>query len=552
MKAFFRWAWLALAFAARAEELTTQAFLSQDALVPGTTFRIAVTVELIKPWHVNANPVNDPNLIPTTLTWQAPPFVTVERTLYPPGRLVKPEWADKPISLYEGRLVIFAEGRVAAHAPLGPVKIEGKLRYQACDDQSCLPPKTVPVVVETAVAATANPLHPELFGTVPSSRSEEPNHIASLIRQYGWLPALFFVFVGGLALNLTPCVYPMITITISYFGGTGGARSVGRAFVTSLVYCAGIVVTYSTLGLLAALTGSLFGALLQNPIVLVVVALLLVGLALSMFGLYEIQPPRFLLERATGLSSKAGFVGVFFLGAMIGIIAAPCLAPFVVALLTFVAQRANPWLGWWLFFVFACGLGLPYVVLGTFSGLLSRLPKSGTWMVWVKRVFGVGLLGVAVWVVSPLWMGGGSGGEGGIVWEPFSRERLREALAAGRPVVIDFSAEWCGPCRKMERTTFRDGRVVEKARGFVMLKADLTRPDSPASEAVRKEFGVLGVPTVVFLGSNGVEHRALRQTEYVSADQFLSLLEKALAPASTNTSSAGTMPEMPASLMKPF
>ena len=141
--------------------------------------------------------------------------------------------------------------------------------------------------------------------------SEDVSPIATLVRERGWFVTILVVFLGGLALNLTPCVYPMIAITVSYFGGQGGERNARRAFVSSLIYCLGIVLTYSTLGLIAALTGSLFGSVLQSPVVLVGIALLLVALALSMFGLYELQPPQFLMQKATGLSSKAGYIGVF-------------------------------------------------------------------------------------------------------------------------------------------------------------------------------------------------------------------------------------------------
>jgi len=525
MKAFFTAMFVALAVTAHTEELTARAFLSHDKLAPGTAFRIAVAVDLAKPWHTNANPVNDPNLIPTTLTWQAPALVVMERPIYPPGKAVKLEWSDKPVLLYEGRVLIVTEGRVAKNAARGPLRIEGTLRYQACDDQTCMPPKTVPVTIETEVADAAQPINAEIFGALPASAPVEENQIASLIQRYGWLPALFFVFLGGLALNLTPCVYPMITITVSYFAGTGSERSAGRSFVTALVYCFGIVITYSTLGLLAALTGSLFGALLQNPVVLIVIALLLVALALSMFGLYEMQPPRFLLERATGLSSKAGFVGVFFLGAMIGIIAAPCLAPFVVALLTFVAQRGDPWLGWWLFFVFAWGLGLPYVVLGTFSGLLSRLPKSGTWMLWVKRVFGIGLLAVAVWITNPLWSRS----------EPLDPVKIEAQLAAAKaerkPVLLDFYATWCAPCKEMDKFTFPDPLVQERLKKFVFVKVDLSSSGSPAVEQLTKQYDIRGVPTYVFLDANGKERTELRTVGFVRADAFVPVLDKALAAA---------------------
>ena len=343
----------------------------------------------------------------------------------------------------------------------------------------------------------------------------------------------------------------MIAITVSYFGGQGGEQSPRRAFVSSLIYCLGIVLTYSTLGLIAALTGSLFGALLQSPVLLVAIALLLVALALSMFGLYELQPPQFLMQKATGLSSKAGYIGVFLFGAVIGVIAAPCLAPFVVALLAFVGQSGNPWLGWWLFFALALGLGLPYVVLGTFSGLLTRLPKSGTWMVWVKRVFGVALIAVAAWITSPLWLDALTPAEGGIAFKPYSAAEVQQAAANRRPVMIDFSAEWCGPCRKMERTTFRDKRVMEQANRFVMLKADLTKEGTPEVEKLRKDFGIWGVPTLVFIGPDGREHTALRKVEYLTADELLDLLEKSKRIAPTN-SAAARAPDVPPQLLNPF
>jgi thiol:disulfide interchange protein DsbD len=375
--------------------------------------------------------------------------------------------------------------------------------------------------------------------------AKSSNQIEQLIQDRGWFFAFFVVFIGGLALNLTPCVYPMIAITVSYFGGQGSNRSTGRAFVSSLIYCLGIVLTYSALGLVAALTGSLFGSALQSPVVLIGIAVLLVALALSMFGLYELQPPQFLMQKATGLSSKAGYVGVFFLGAVIGVIAAPCLAPFVVALLAFVGQSGKPVLGWWLFFVFGCGLGLPYVILGTYSGALARLPKSGTWMVWVKRVLGVILIGVAIWFVSPLI---GSTTASPINWQPYSPAAVANAA---KPVLIDFAADWCIPCKEMDKRTFTDPRVIERSKQFLLLKADVTRTGSPEVERLMKDFQILGVPTTIFLDKDGHEHTELRQVGFVPADEFAAIMDKALtSPAATNATSAAPF-DVPPQLLQP-
>ena len=487
--------------------ITVNAVLSRD--------KVAIVLNLPAPWHVNANPASSPDFIPTTLTFEPNPAATFGKIIYPPGQTVTLPWSDAPVSLYSGKTIIFADVTVTADTTL-----TGTLKYQACDDHVCYAPKTVPI----KISVTGSLAQPENSGGQAPARADS---IGDLIRHRGLLITLVVVFFGGLALNLTPCVYPMIAITVGYFGGQ--SRSVGAAFRQALVYFLGVTLTYSVLGLVAALTGGLFGALLQNVWVLAGIAALLVALALSMFGLYEIQPPQFLLQRAAGLSARAGYFGVFFLGATVGVIAAPCLAPVLVALLAYVGQRGDPWVGWWLFFVLACGLGLPYVVLGTFSGLLTRLPKSGQWMVWVKRVFGVLLIGAAVWVTMPAWPKHANSN-----WPAYSAEALRQAAAAHQPVMIDFSAEWCGPCRKMEQTTFRDARVFEKSRDFVLLRVDLTNQDLPAE--LEKRFQIVGVPTIVFLDPAGREHAELRQVGYIDADELLGLFERARTPASTNAS----------------
>ena len=357
-----------------------------------------------------------------------------------------------------------------------------------------------------------------LAQTTEDSKAPEPLYGLAMI----W--TLLGVFAGGMALNLTPCVYPMIPITVSYFGGQvakgGGGR--GRLVVHGLCYILGLALTNSLLGVIASLTGGLMGAMLQNPIVLIVVAGVLVFFATSLLGLWEMRLPSGLTQAAA--KSYTGYFGTLFMGITLGVVAAPCIGPFVLGLLTWVASMGSPWIGFVVFFTLSLGLGLPLFFLAMFSGQLEKLPRSGGWMIWVRKLMGWVLIGMAAHFIRPILPGQGGtilialvalaaglhlgwidksqanfrtfpllkscvGIAGlvlatflvatmamrgpGVTWKSYTEETLKEAQAMNKPVIIDFYATWCTPCRELEDVTFHHPDVVRLAeKDFTIVKVD--------------------------------------------------------------------------------
>jgi thiol:disulfide interchange protein DsbD len=338
-----------------------------------------------------------------------------------------------------------------------------------------------------------------------------------------------------------------------------------------------MAITYSILGVIAAKSGGLFGAALQSPIVLIVLAAVMLALSLSMFGVYEIKVPESLNRFAnTSTQSTSGLVGALMMGLTMGIVAAPCIGPFVLALLVEVGARGSAAYGFLLFFVLALGLGMPYLILGTFSGAIKTLPRSGLWMVTVRKVFGLVLIGMALYFLMPLmgrwtnlvfvaffiisafyltfyesgkakpkqfawvlralgvgaaviavWLALPKKVEAEIEWQPYSEAAVAAAQREGKGVIIDAYATWCIPCKELDQITFTDANVKREAERFVTLKLDLTSPAAGSDAARAKDkFGIRGVPTVVFIDGAGREREEFRLEGFEKPPLFLDRMKQ--------------------------
>jgi thiol:disulfide interchange protein DsbD len=559
---------LALPAAARVE---LQLQIADDPVAPGTTTRITALAQVESGWHVNAHKPNEPFLIPTALTLKLPDGVGA-------GDMTYPEPESKSFQFAAGKQLLVYEGEIRMEAPLTipadhaerEIIVVAELRYQACNDTTCLPPRTIRAEATAAVAAKAG------AGVAPGSAASGGGagsplagiDFATVLSERGLALTLLLVLALGVGLNLTPCVYPLISVTIAYFG-TQAKQNQAGVMRLALAYVFGITLTFSLVGVAAAFSGGIFGAALQQPAVLVFIASVLTLLALSSFGVYQLQPPSWLMQKAGAAGS--GVVGAMFMGSTMGIVAAPCVGPVVIGLLVFVGSQQSVALGFSLFFALGLGLGLPYLVLARMAGSLHALPRSGDWLLWVERLFGFLLLGLAVYFVSPLlpsalrawalsalvavagiylgfvdgsghtlprfrtlqravgvaavalavWLAMPRPAESRIEWQPLELAAVAAATKSGRPVVIDFVADWCIPCHEMEATTWADTTVLGESARFAMFKADITQEGEHVS-ALIEHYEVQGVPTIIYLDTTGRE--VGRKVGYVGADEMLAAM----------------------------
>ncbi len=551
---------------------------SMDQYPAGGAYPLELRIKTAKGLYIHGPERDKDLLIPTTLSFPSEGEVRMEKITFPAPEKITFAYAKAPIEVFSGEIGVRAVLVVEKAASLGNHTLKGELSYQACSENACFPPETAPVSISFSVVragAAFNPLNEEVF-QLRAEKDAEGGASEGFGGGAGMLLALIGIFFGGMALNLTPCVYPLIPITVSYFGGRSDAIK-GRTVIHGALYILGLAFTNSLLGVAAALSGGMLGAVLQNPVVLFVVAAIMVGLALSFFGLWEIRIPAGLTQVAS--RNFGGFFGTFFMGLTLGIVAAPCLGPFILGMLTYVGQKGDPFLGFLYFFVLSIGMGLPLAVLAVFSGAIDKLPMSGTWMVWIRKALGWVLIGMAGYMLQPLfqsdsarlvmyagilsaagihlgWLDKSRGArtfmvvkrvlalvligvaatlmvtgveEGeGIQWVPYSESVLADSEKSKKPVILDFYADWCGPCKALDKNVFHQPAVVALSKEFTTVKVDLTTRHE-AQAGLLKKYGIRGVPTVIFIRGDGREEGKLRIESYVDADEMLKRMEEMLA-----------------------
>ena len=588
--------------------VAVRVYLDRDAYHAGDEVRIAVEMRIDPKVHINGDVPTLDFQVPTEITWdELPAGVKASAITWPKAKMAAFEFTDgKKIAVFEGTQRAFLTIKLPQGAP-GTHVITGTFRAQGCTHETCYAPQKDALKITVRVVPAGEetqPVNEEKFAPpkkaegdagevdgVVAAASQDPDEpasgapmsaVAAVERDRDLdckiaatandenVPLLLkyvIAFFTGLVLTLTPCVLPLVPITIGYFSrqSEGG----GQPITMSTLYVLGLATVYSTLGTVAALSGSLFGAALQSPWVIGGIAVILTCLALSMFGILpDLQLPSSLQSKLGG--GRTGRFGAFFMGGAMGLIAAPCVGPGVVSLLTFVAKLGAEMstlraalLGGSLFFVLSLGLGAPFFLVG--MGAASIRP--GPWMVTVKKVFGFAILGVALWFLRPLIgntafavglllvlgaaalflfrhapEGGARGlrlatqgiaavaaigaiatalvltgaikmpGVDGRTFTPYAEEHLVRARAEGRPVVIDFGAEWCTLCKEIEHEVFPAPQVQALFADFVLLRADMTESEDATVMALREKFRVVGLPTIVFLDSSGREIEELRLT----------------------------------------
>lgn len=374
--------------------------------------------------------------------------------------------------------------------------------------------------------------------------------------------ALLLAFLFGVLSSLTPCVYPVIPVTVAYIGSKSEGRGRLHGFFLSLAFVFGLAAVYSALGTFSARAGEAFGSLTQTPWVGIPIAVLFFVLALSMFNLFELRAPSFItnkVESSKQKSASGGFAGAFVIGALTGLVASPCIGPLILAILVVVAATGSSLLGFLYLFVFALGMGVLFIVIGTFSGVVASLPKSGGWMDGVRVLFGALILGAAfyfagLYMSRPLYLltaGVALGFTAGFLLfgatKHFFGKTLRviavllcvavfllagallpaapvstsngavestwmtnlgkgeeAARAANRPMLLDFRADWCAACLELERKTWPAPEVKPILSDLIPVKMDMTKKNDENS-ALLKRFDVRGLPTVVLLSPGGKE-----------------------------------------------
>jgi thiol:disulfide interchange protein DsbD len=488
-------------------------------------------------------------------------------------------YADEMVFKGQFTVTVYVKSLKAVTAA---VKLKFKVSYQICQEhpkELCYSPE------EKEHELTINQSFKEAGGKKEGeSFSQWLERVIKQELQKKSFLLFLLVFVAGFITSLTPCVYPVIPIVMGYIGTRSGKKKL-KGFYLSIFFVLGLAVVYSVLGVIAATTGTLMGVSFQNPVVVIVIAAIFIAMGLSLAGFYEIPVPSSLSSKVQS-GHKSEILGSLLIGGISGIIAAPCVGPVLIALLSWISQTGNIFLGFWLTFVFSMGLGVIFLVVGTFSGLISAMPKGGKWMDYVKYFFALLLLAGGIYflgTIAPSWISlllwgvflvsasifmglfkpieddeqkskifkvivvlmfllgallfikavemryfpakyaaAGPVEKVHLPWISDLEQGKNQAKLENKIMMIDTYADWCVACKELEEYTFTTPEVSEKLKNFILVKLDFTKKNE-ANEALYKSLGIIGMPTVIFFNPDGTETK--RFSGFKKKDEFLEIID---------------------------
>jgi len=539
--------------------------LVESDAAAGSPVRAALQVRIPDRFHVQSDAPRDPTLIPTVLTVDAPEGIKVKEVVFPQATEFAQVGQAQPLLVFEHEFAIGVQFDIAPTMAAGRIDVPGSLRYQACDDRLCYAPVTSDVLwTLTVVKSGANrPTdHAAVFNGIAFGKGRAPAPAAapvvapvrpvnvsdgglSLLDQFsiagstggynatdeflqfirnaesgvrepglfegrGPLAILLLVLLGGLALNLTPCVLPMIPINLAIIGAGAGNGSRTRGFLLGGVYGGAMALVYGLLGLIVILTAGTFGTINASPWFNLGIAAIFVVLALAMFDILDIDLSRFSGSIGTDTSKRGSFAVAFVMGAVAALLAGACVAPVVIQVVLFssdmyargtVAALALP-------FLLGVGMAVPWPLAG--AGL-TALPKPGAWMVRVKQAFGVLILATAAYygylaygLFADRWVDArevASSVEEKLKagWHASLAEGLMVAQREQKPVLVDMWATWCKNCLVMDQTTLADQRVKAALDGYVKVKYQAEQLDEEPARSILARFDAVGLPAYVIL-----------------------------------------------------
>lgn len=577
----------------QANPINIETFLSHSSVQQNETFGLLVRFNMAEEWHIYGK--EEQIGTPTAIRLLSDEFIISNQQLSPSKSHISGEGDSKIISHWlENQSYLLAFIKLKDNLILPPnLNLKLEVVYQPCTETSCLMVKTQEINLPIQFGQTKRvtlekwmekiPDFSNLIQPVETSPSKNLINTYDLLNK-GILAALLSAFLWGLLASLTPCVYPMIPITVSLFSDQENQKYTNRILSAS-IYILGIALSYASLGMIASYSGRDLGSWLANPYVATLLALIMVLMALSMFGLFDLDLPNGLKEKLVKIEGTRPLT-LFLMGAVMGFVAAPCVGPFFGAIMIWLVKNpGEPIFGFLMMLSFGLGLGTLFLLVALFSQ--SILPKSGNWMVIIKKIMGYILLGMALYFLEVLldlrhvklaWgiylIVGGSlaGAFVSLSWEDpwwkkvsrglgvlifllglimifqssnftvpssgakslqppktiFNNHKmaLEEGLRLGKPVFLYFGAQWCIPCKKIKEVVLKDRRIEEELERFVVAMLDCTKADSHGAMVKKDVYNSPSMPFFAFHSSQGDHLADLDVHKALDTQELLNILSQ--------------------------